>query len=65
MFSYDIYGTGYSDLVKPDFGSLAGGVHHMRDPPVNDPKSAKVRVRKVRGSGSDIYMIFAIVDSFF
>jgi hypothetical protein len=43
---------GSSDLVEPDFGSLTGGVHHMRDPLVNESKSGKVRVRKVRGSGS-------------
>jgi hypothetical protein len=45
-------GMGSSDLVEPDFGSLTGGVHHMRDPLVSDSKSGKVRVRKVRGSGS-------------
>jgi hypothetical protein len=45
-------GMGSSDLVEPDFGSLTGGIHHMRDPLVSDSKSGKVRVHKVRGSGS-------------
>jgi hypothetical protein len=44
-------GTGSSDFAEPDFESLIGRVQHMRDPPVSDSKSGKVRVRKVRGSG--------------
>jgi hypothetical protein len=47
-----MHGMESSDLVGPDFGSLTGGVHHMRDPLVSDSKSGKVRVRKVRGSSS-------------
>jgi hypothetical protein len=45
-------GMGSSDLVESNFGSLTGRVHHMWDPLISDSKSGKVRVRKVRGSGS-------------
>jgi hypothetical protein len=50
-----IFGTRSSDLVDPDIGSLIGGVHHMWDPPISDPTSGKIRVHKVRGSGSVIF----------
>jgi hypothetical protein len=31
-------GTGSSDLVEPDFGSLIVGIHHMHDLVVSDSK---------------------------
>jgi hypothetical protein len=43
-------GTGSSDLVDPDFGSLTGGVHHMQAH-LSVTQSQGVQVR---GSGSRV-----------